>query len=129
MRLAQDAACRCTQLAHDPSHLAILAGVPQAQQVDGGAFYLLAHRTVPDQNPPHVSRIELFQPLADARVGQQRGRCDCEVLHRAARSGLVHRRQELIEADQIGQGLARPLVDSLSSSQQCPDLHPPLAQC
>lgn len=90
------------------SQSAILAGVPQAQQVDGGICDFVAHLVVSDPNPPHVTRLELFQLFTDAWVGQQRDRCCRELLHRARRSRPVHRRQELVEAGQIRQSFARP---------------------
>lgn len=50
--------------------LAVLVCVPQAQQVDYFANNLVTHLVMPDQNPPHITRLELFQALADARVSQ-----------------------------------------------------------
>ena len=70
--------------------LPILAGVPQAQEVDSGVHYLVTHLVMADLNSPHIPWLELFQAFANARFGQQRDRCGRELLHCSCGGRLTH---------------------------------------
>lgn len=70
---------------------------------------LIAHLIVADQDAANIPRFELFQALAQPRVGQQGGWRARQLLHRAGGSFLVHRSQELVEPCHVGEPFARPL--------------------
>src|SRR5574340_1095881 len=69
--------------------LPILAGMPEPQHVDGRFLNLVAHLVVPDEQPPDLTRLELEELFADARIGQQDGWGLGQRLHRPCSSRLV----------------------------------------
>ena len=69
--------------------LPIFAGMPQPQDINHGFLELVAHLVFTDKDAAHLARLELFQPLADARIGQQANRCGGQRFHSTCSSGRI----------------------------------------
>ena len=91
------------------SRLSILACMPQAQQIEGGALYLVTHLVVADDNSADIPWLKLFKPFANAWISQQCGWSSRELLNRMRGSRLVHRGQKLVQPGNVGKRLACPL--------------------
>lgn len=85
-----------------PIFLPILSGMPQPQHIDGLVHGLVTQLVLPNQDPPHLARLELEQLLTDARVGQKDrwGFSQCLYCPRGGR--FVHWGQKFVQARQVG---------------------------
>ena len=86
-----------------------LTGMPQSQYVDDRVLKFIADLVRSNQNSPYLTRLKLEKLLTDARVAQQNDRRPGQRLHRPRSGELVDRRQEFIQARQIGKRFAGPL--------------------
>ena len=88
---------------------ALLARVPDPQNVDGHVDQLVAHFVVADNGAAHLARQLLIQLSATLGTIKQSPWCHCQGLRRAGGGSWIYFSQKVLEPRNIGYGLVGPL--------------------